>query len=338
MSLPSYRKIDQSTWPRQDHYKYYTEKLKVNYSMTARLDVTRLRAECDRLGVHFYAAFIWCTSNVVNRLPFMKMMTDEKGNPGVWDVIHPNYTIFHKEDHTFSDCWSEYDADFATFYKRIETDIEAAKKVRGVKAKAGQPVNFYCISCVPWLDYTGYATSTVSDHVALFPIITFGKYTEDNGELTLPLTLTIAHAAMDGWHTSEFFREMQRRHPQQVAFTCGFMPTLSRQIYAGADFFLMPSQSEPCGLAQMIALRYGTIPIVRSTGGLADSIIDWDTPGGGCGSTFQSYNADDMLGAVRRAMGLYHSEYRAEMLPRALKCDFSWRRSAKQYMSMYLGI
>lgn len=136
----------------------------------------------------------------------------------------------------------------------------------------------------------------------------------------------------------DFFHEMQRRHPQQVAFTCGFMPTLSRQIYAGADFFLMPSQSEPCGLAQMIALRYGTIPIVRSTGGLADSIIDWDTPGGGCGFTFQSYNADDMLGAVRRAMGLYHSEYRAEMLPRALKCDFSWRRSAKQYMSMYLGI
>ena len=116
------------------------------------------------------------------------------------------------------------------------------------------------------------------------------------------------------------------------------MPTLSRQIYAGADFFLMPSQSEPCGLAQMIALRYGTIPIVRQTGGLADSIIDWDTPGGGCGFTFQSYNGDDMLGAVRRAMGLYYSEFRYEMLPRALKCDFSWRRSAKQYMAMYLGI
>jgi len=140
----------------------------------------------------------------------MKMMTDEKGNPGVWDVIHPNYTIFHKEDHTFSDCWSKYDDDFATFYKRIEADIEAAKKVRGIKAKAGQPVNFYCISCVPWLDYTGYAASTASDHVPLFPIITFGKYTEDNGKLTLPLTLTIAHAAMDGWHTSEFFREMQK--------------------------------------------------------------------------------------------------------------------------------
>ena len=136
----------------------------------------------------------------------------------------------------------------------------------------------------------------------------------------------------------QFFADVQRRHPQQVAYTCGFLPTLSRQIYAGADFFLMPSQSEPCGLAQMIALRYGTIPIVRSTGGLADSITDWDAPGGGNGFTFQSYNADDMLGAVRRAMGLYRSEYRSEMVPRALRCDFGWRRSAKQYMAMYLGI
>ena len=87
--------------------------------MTARLDVTRLRAECDRFGVHFYAAFIWCTSNVVNRLPFMKMMTDERRQiRGVWGCCaSQNYTIFHKEDHTFSDCWSEYDADFATFIR-----------------------------------------------------------------------------------------------------------------------------------------------------------------------------------------------------------------------------
>lgn len=93
MNLPPYKKIDMESWPRREHYRYYTDILKVNYSMTARLDVTRLRAECDRLGVHFYAAFIWCASNVVNRLEYMKMMTDAEGHPGVWDVVHPNYTI-----------------------------------------------------------------------------------------------------------------------------------------------------------------------------------------------------------------------------------------------------
>lgn len=136
----------------------------------------------------------------------------------------------------------------------------------------------------------------------------------------------------------DFFAAMARRYPQQVAFTCGFIPSLSRRIYAGADLFLMPSQSEPCGLSQMIALRYGTIPIVRSTGGLADSIIDWDSPEGGCGFTFQSYNAHDMLHAVRRALALYRSEAWPEAVVTALECDFSWGRSAEQYLQLYESI
>ena len=72
----------------------------------------------------------------------------------------------------------------------------------------------------------------------------------------------------------QFFHEMRWRYPDRVAFTCGYIPDLAKKIYAGANMFLMPSKSEPCGLAQMISLRYGTIPIVRKTGGLADSIID----------------------------------------------------------------
>ena len=72
----------------------------------------------------------------------------------------------------------------------------------------------------------------------------------------------------------DFFLEMAARYPDKVSVTVGFMPELSHRIYAGADMFLMPSQSEPCGLAQMIAMRYGTIPIVRETGGLRDSVRD----------------------------------------------------------------
>ena len=137
----------------------------------------------------------------------------------------------------------------------------------------------------------------------------------------------------------QFFAAMQQKYPQQVSFTCGFIPSLSRRIYAGADLFLMPSQSEPCGLSQMIALRYGTLPIVRATGGLRDSITDWDSPTGGNGFTFQSYNAHDMLGAVRRALGLYgNRELWPTAVQKALKCDFSWKRSAKEYMELYLHI
>ena len=132
-----------------------------------------------------------------------------------------------------------------------------------------------------------------------------------------------------------FFGEMQQRYPGRVAFYCGFVPALSRRIYAGADVFLMPSQSEPCGLAQMQCLRYGTLPIVRETGGLKDSITDL---GGGWGNgyTFQSYNAHHMMDAVLRAQRDYRDKKKwEELVQRAMKEDFSWDRSAKEYLRLY---
>ncbi len=132
-----------------------------------------------------------------------------------------------------------------------------------------------------------------------------------------------------------FFEDMARRHGGTVAFTKGFLPDVARKIYAGADLFLMPSKSEPCGLSQMVALRYGTIPVVRETGGLRDSIVDMGEEGGN-GFTFKTYNAHDMLDALRRAAALYEDRKGwQEAVVRALGCDFSWQRSAKEYMAMY---
>ena len=132
-----------------------------------------------------------------------------------------------------------------------------------------------------------------------------------------------------------FFAEMAARYPGTVAVRKGFVPDLARKIYAGADILLMPSKSEPCGLAQMVALRYGTIPIVRETGGLKDSIQDLGGENGN-GYTFKTYNAHDMLGAVKRAVGLYRNpDLWQDAVCHAMECDFSWQRSAKKYMEMY---
>ena len=133
-----------------------------------------------------------------------------------------------------------------------------------------------------------------------------------------------------------FFREQAQRHPGAMAFWQGFVPDLARKLYAGGDILLMPSKSEPCGLAQMVALRYGTIPVVRETGGLRDSIIDLGGENGN-GYTFKTYNAHDMLGAIQRALGLYEHDkagWKAAVV-HAMGCDFSWESSAKQYMEMY---
>ncbi len=133
----------------------------------------------------------------------------------------------------------------------------------------------------------------------------------------------------------DFFSEMQWRYPDRVSVTLGFVPELARKIYAGADMFLMPSQSEPCGLAQMVAMRYGTLPIVRETGGLRDSVTD-DGNGDGNGFTFKTYNAHDMLDACARAKASYDNQkdWKA-LVKRAMKCDYSWSASADVYIAMY---
>ncbi|MDR0986322.1 MAG: glycogen synthase [Ruminococcus sp.] len=135
----------------------------------------------------------------------------------------------------------------------------------------------------------------------------------------------------------DFFREMAYRYPDKVSVTIGFIPSLAKRIYASADMFLMPSQSEPCGLAQMISLRYGTIPIVRETGGLRDSIIDAGSPeSGGNGFTFKTYNAHDMLDAVRRAHALYNDRGNwQKLMVYAMGCDNSWAKSAELYQGLY---
>lgn len=133
----------------------------------------------------------------------------------------------------------------------------------------------------------------------------------------------------------DFFKEMAWRHPDKVSITLGFVPELARRIYASADMFLMPSQSEPCGLAQMISMRYGTIPIVRETGGLRDSVRDAGGENGN-GFTFKTYNAHDMLDAVRRAKDYYDNrEAWTKLSVSAMENDFGWDKSAELYIGLY---
>ena len=110
------------------------------------------------------------------------------------------------------------------------------------------------------------------------------------------------------------------------------------RIYDGGDIYLMPSKSEPCGLSQMNAMRYGTVPVVHATGGLRDTVPPADENGqGGLGFTFQSYNGDDFLHAVRRCLNLYHQNrdgFRALQYT-DMSQDFSWDKPAERYMALF---
>jgi starch synthase len=108
-------------------------------------------------------------------------------------------------------------------------------------------------------------------------------------------------------------------------------------VYAGSDMFLMPSRFEPCGLGQMIAMKYGTIPIVRKTGGLADTVENLSPEGRrGTGFTFEQYRSSELLFAIRRAVEAFHQpKLWKELVQRAMKQDFSWDVSAGKYVELY---
>ena len=135
----------------------------------------------------------------------------------------------------------------------------------------------------------------------------------------------------------DWFKGLAWRYPKKVSVNIYFSNELAQRIYAGADIFLMPSKYEPCGIGQLIALRYGTIPVVRQTGGLKDTVQQYNKyTQEGNGFVFENYNAHEMMYALKRALSFYGNyEIWHKIQLNAVQADYSWKRSAKEYEALY---
>lgn len=135
----------------------------------------------------------------------------------------------------------------------------------------------------------------------------------------------------------DLFRQVAERFPEKFSYYMTFNTPIAQKIYGGSDLFLMPSRFEPCGLGQMIAMRYGSIPVVRETGGLADTVKDFDPrTSKGNGFTFSSYDSMLLYGALVRALETYkYPEVWRKLQVRDMTADYSWQASASQYVSLY---
>ncbi len=167
--MQAFKKVDMESWPRREHYRYYTKALKVEFNMTAPVDVQNLLRFCHAHGCKF----------------------------------------FHPDDCTFSDCWTDFSEDFPTFYNAITADMQTYKDVKGIKTKPNQPANFYCVSCTPWTAFTGCGSRVADGQPAYFPIVVMGRYEKCGGKVNMPVNITIAHAVADGYHAGLFFRYLQ---------------------------------------------------------------------------------------------------------------------------------
>jgi starch synthase len=138
----------------------------------------------------------------------------------------------------------------------------------------------------------------------------------------------------------DLFEKAQKKHPQRIAAALTFDNELAHLIEAGSDMFLMPSRYEPCGLNQLYSLRYGTVPVVRATGGLDDTIDDFSpSTGTGTGFKFKKYDSGEMLHAIRRAVQTFADQEAWRKLMRTgMAKDFSWETSAKKYVQLYRNL
>ena len=135
-----------------------------------------------------------------------------------------------------------------------------------------------------------------------------------------------------------FMRAAEYRYKGRVCAYIGYNEELAHLVYAGSDFYLMPSRFEPCGLSQMIAMRYGSIPIVRETGGLRDTVLPYNQfTGEGTGFSFANYDAWEMRDAIRMALGCYQNkETMNRLISNAMRADFGFELSAEEYARLYL--
>jgi starch synthase len=153
--------------------------------------------------------------------------------------------------------------------------------------------------------------------------------------LTLDVGFVLLGTGEQKYH--DLFNRVARKYPQQAGIRIAYDDRLAHKIEAGADFFLMPSKYEPCGLNQIYSLKYGTIPIVRATGGLEDTIVNYDpATGKGNGFKFNRYEPIELLNQMKVAIGFYYQpEHWKQLLRNAMIADFSWQRSAKAYVQLY---
>lgn len=203
--------IDLNLYNRKEHYKMYMLDVPCTYSITVNLDITNFYKSVKNKDVKFYASIIYFISKSVNKYKEFRMSLNDNKELGYYDIVHPSYTIFHKDSNTFSCIYTEYNEDFNLFYKNYISDIEAYGDNKSFLAKPCDLKNIFNISSIPLSAFTSFNLNLKNGFDYLPPIFTIGKYYyNDKNNLIIPLALQVHHSVCDGYHVGIFFEDLQR--------------------------------------------------------------------------------------------------------------------------------
>lgn len=189
-----FERVCLDTWARKEHFLHYFSQVPCTYSLTTKLDITPI------MEAKLYPTMLYLIARAVNRYPEFRMDLDGDGNPGTYSVVHPCYTVFHRDDETFSSIWTEYTEDYGAFCRAYEQDLAQFGNNHGMMAKPDAPANTFPVSMLPWESFDGFQLNLQKGYDYLLPIFTMGRYTRDGERYLLPLSIQVHHAACDGFH------------------------------------------------------------------------------------------------------------------------------------------
>ena len=194
--------IDLEHWDRREYYEHFIKDVVCSYSITVNLDITPL------IGRRLYPAMLWLLTRAVNQMPEFRTCLTAEG-PGIFDTMHPYYTIFNQEKKTFSGIWTEYAADYDEFLRRYKADEAEFSRSDRFAPKDGTPPNTFNVSMLPWVEFSALNINVYDEGKFLLPIFTMGKYFERDGKRLLPLAIQVHHAVCDGYHIGRFTEILQ---------------------------------------------------------------------------------------------------------------------------------
>jgi chloramphenicol O-acetyltransferase type A len=202
--------IDMENWPGAQTFYYYTQMAPTTYSVNVTMDVTILRKTLKSKGYKFFPAYLYLVTKAVSRQKeFCISMRDDI--LGYWDSLTPAYPQHHEDDKTTSLLWTEYDECFDHFYKSYLEDTKQYGDSHGILSSKGLPLpNAYIISCIPWFTFNSFSLHNHGIKDYFFPSFEAGGFSETDGKVVMPLSVTVHHATIEGYHLKVFFEELQR--------------------------------------------------------------------------------------------------------------------------------
>lgn len=198
--------IDLEAYPRREHFEHFFE-LQLTYSVTVSIDVTELIASLKARGLRVYPTQIWMLAEIVNRTPEFRMSVDPEGQLGLFDLLHPLFTVFNDRTETFSSLWTAFSADFSQFYDAAVATI-VQYNTGAYLPQSDLPINALNVSSLPWLEFSAFNLNMPSDYT--LPIFTIGRHSVVNGRTSMPLAIQVHHAVCDGFHLGKFVDNLQR--------------------------------------------------------------------------------------------------------------------------------